>query len=35
MAGKSFVFRFVYVEVREREFSLTKAGERLAVDLRP
>jgi len=27
MAGKSFVFRFGDVEVREREFSLVKAGE--------
>jgi DNA-binding winged helix-turn-helix (wHTH) protein/Tol biopolymer transport system component len=32
MAGKSFVFRFADVEVREREFSLTKAGEALAVE---
>jgi hypothetical protein len=27
MADKSFVFRFAVVEVREREFSLKKAGE--------
>src|SRR5215472_10702105 len=32
MAAKSFVFRFEDVEVREREFSLTKAGERLSVE---
>lgn len=32
MAGKSFIFRFADIEVREREFSLTKAGERLAVE---
>jgi DNA-binding winged helix-turn-helix (wHTH) protein/Tol biopolymer transport system component len=32
MAGKSFVFRFGDVEVREREFSLVKAGEVLAVE---
>ena len=32
MVGKSFVFRFADVEVREGEFSLTKAGERLAVE---
>ena len=32
MAGKSFVFRFADVEVREREFSLTKAGERIAIE---
>lgn len=32
MAGKSFVFRFADVEVREREFSLIKEGERLAVE---
>ena len=32
MAGKSFVFRFGDVEVREREFSLTKAGEALPVE---
>ena len=32
MAGKSFVFRFDDVEVREREFSLTKAGKVLAVE---
>ena len=32
MAGKPFIFRFADVEVREREFSLTKAGERLAVE---
>ena len=32
MAGKSFVFRFADVEVREREFSLVKAGEVLAVE---
>ncbi len=32
MAGKSFVFRFDDVEVREREFTLTKAGKVLAVE---
>src|SRR3954471_1318229 len=32
MAGKSFVFTFEDVEVREREFSLTKAGKVLAVE---
>jgi DNA-binding winged helix-turn-helix (wHTH) protein/Tol biopolymer transport system component len=32
MAGKSFVFRFGDVEVREREFSLVKAGEALPVE---
>ena len=32
MVGKSFVFRFDDVEVREREFSLTKAGKVLAVE---
>src|SRR5579863_6121947 len=32
MAGKSFIFRFGDVEVREREFSLTKAGEALPVE---
>jgi len=32
MASKPFVFRFGDVEVREREFSLTKAGEVLAVE---
>jgi DNA-binding winged helix-turn-helix (wHTH) protein/Tol biopolymer transport system component len=32
MAGKSFVFRFDDVEVRELEFSLTKAGKVLAVE---
>jgi len=32
MAGKSLVFRFADVEVREREFSLTKAGEVLPVE---
>src|ERR1017187_4106914 len=32
MAGKSFIFRFADVEVREREFSLTKAGEVLPVE---
>ena len=31
-AGKSFVFRFGDVEVREREFSLIKAGEVLPVE---
>jgi DNA-binding winged helix-turn-helix (wHTH) protein/Tol biopolymer transport system component len=30
--SKSFVFRFGDVEVREREFSLTKAGEVLAIE---
>jgi DNA-binding winged helix-turn-helix (wHTH) protein/Tol biopolymer transport system component len=32
MAGKSFVFRFADVEVREREFALVKSGETLAVE---
>ena len=32
MAIKSFVFRFDDVEVREREFSLTKAGQVLTVE---
>ncbi len=32
MAGKSFIFRFAEVEVREREFSIVKAGEVLAVE---
>ena len=32
MANKSFVFRFSDVEVREREFSLTRAGEVLPVE---
>ena len=32
MAGKSFIFRFADVEVREREFSLVKAGEALPVE---
>jgi DNA-binding winged helix-turn-helix (wHTH) protein len=32
MAAKPFVFRFADMEVREREFSLTKAGEALAVE---
>jgi Tol biopolymer transport system component/DNA-binding winged helix-turn-helix (wHTH) protein len=32
MAAKSFIFRFTDVEVREREFSLVKAGEVLAVE---
>lgn len=32
MANKSFVFSFGDVEVREREFSLVKAGEVLAVE---
>src|SRR6516162_7211276 len=32
MAPKSFVFRFADFEVREREFALVKAGERLAVE---
>ncbi len=32
MAGKSFIFRFGDVEVREREFSIAKAGEVLAVE---
>src|SRR5580698_4377992 len=32
MAIKSFVFRFDDVEVREREFSLVKAGKVLAVE---
>src|SRR5579863_1878765 len=32
MASKSFVFKFADVEVREREFSLIKAGEVLPVE---
>jgi DNA-binding winged helix-turn-helix (wHTH) protein len=32
MAAKSFVFRFADIEVREREFSLTRAGEVLPVE---
>src|SRR5580658_4283859 len=32
MAGKSLVFKFGDVEVREREFSLVKAGEVLPVE---
>ena len=32
MAGKSFVFRFGDAEVREREFSIVKAGEVLPVE---
>jgi hypothetical protein len=32
MGNKSFVFRFADVEVREREFSLIKAGKVLAVE---
>ena len=32
MENKSFVFRFSDVEVREREFSLLKAGKVLAVE---
>jgi DNA-binding winged helix-turn-helix (wHTH) protein/Tol biopolymer transport system component len=32
MAGKSFIFIFTDVEVREREFSLVKAGEALSVE---
>src|SRR5207344_3205283 len=32
MANKSFVFRFADLEVREREFSLIKAGEALPVE---
>src|ERR1700690_2555859 len=32
MGSKSFVFRFDDVEVREREFSLTKAGEVLTIE---
>src|SRR6202142_2248845 len=32
MGSKSFVFRFDDVEVREREFSLTKAGKGLTVE---
>jgi DNA-binding winged helix-turn-helix (wHTH) protein/Tol biopolymer transport system component len=32
MAGKSFVFRFDDVEVREREFTLVKAGKELTVE---
>jgi DNA-binding winged helix-turn-helix (wHTH) protein len=31
MGNKSFVFRFADVEVREREFTLIKAGKVLAV----
>jgi DNA-binding winged helix-turn-helix (wHTH) protein len=30
--GKSLVFRFDDVEVREREFSLTKAGKLLTLE---
>ena len=32
MASKSLIFRFADVEVREREFSLVRAGEVLAVE---
>ena len=32
MGNKSFVFRFDDVEVREREFTLMKAGKVLAVE---
>ena len=32
MAGKSMIFRFGDIEVREREFSLVKAGETLSVE---
>src|ERR1700730_3901220 len=32
MEHKSFIFRFADVEVREREFSLLKAGKVLAVE---
>src|SRR5580692_10529862 len=32
MPGKSFVYRFGDVEVREREFSLVKAGEALPIE---
>src|SRR5258708_38730294 len=32
MENKSFIFRFADVEVREREFSLIKAGKILAVE---
>jgi len=32
MAGKSFVFRFGDVQVREREFSIVKAGEVLPIE---
>src|SRR5271170_4546073 len=32
MGNKSFVFRFADVEVREREFTLIKAGKALAVE---
>jgi len=32
MGSKSFIFRFADVEVREREFSLIKAGEPLPVE---
>src|ERR1700694_6035238 len=32
MAGKPFVFKFADMEVREREFSLVKAGEVLPVE---
>jgi Tol biopolymer transport system component/DNA-binding winged helix-turn-helix (wHTH) protein len=32
MASKSFVFRFADVEVREREFTIVKAGEALSVE---
>ena len=34
MGNKSFVFRFADIEVREREFSLIKAGEALPVELK-
>src|SRR3979490_1219602 len=32
MGNKSLIFRFSDVEVREREFSLTKAGKVLAIE---
>ena len=32
MAGRPLVFRFGDVEVREREFSIVKAGEMLMVE---
>ena len=32
MAGKPFVFRFDDVEVRDREFTLLKAGQVLAIE---
>lgn len=32
MGNKSFVFRFSDIEVREREFSLLKAGKVLGVE---